>query len=238
MDAAHLICISAILSLNSYQTTTKPKSNTRLITKMYKIRGDLGSNVKIQITNSILNSTYEALNEKLCNPYQFKANRNEHPIETLYYIKTAWNKVSSAMIQNCFKKAGFQKNNGDSTSLKWDPEDYLPLSTIVQIERCADKINITQENLKNYIRIDDIAATEEMSLNTDNVIENMIERDPAPEKEEDSDLKCDTVESSNAITTYNEAFNVINDLKTFANDYYIAFQYLKNLDHFQYSFLK
>ncbi|KAK9721162.1 hypothetical protein QE152_g21686 [Popillia japonica] len=103
-------------------------------------------------------------------------------LEALYYIKTACNKLSSPTIENCFKKAGFQKNNGDSsptiencfkkagfqknngdsTSFEWDAEDYLLLSMIVQMERCANEMNVTQENLENYIRIDDIATTEEM----------------------------------------------------------------------------
>ncbi|KAK9696091.1 hypothetical protein QE152_g32138 [Popillia japonica] len=83
-------------------------------------------------------------------------------------------------------------------------QDYLPLSMIVQMERCANEMNVTQENLENYIRIDEIATTEEMSLNIEDAIENIIEHDPAPEgEEEDSDLGCDTVGSSSTITTYN-----------------------------------
>ncbi|KAI4463249.1 hypothetical protein MML48_4g00000714 [Holotrichia oblita] len=108
------------------------------------------------------------------------------------------------------------------------------------MERCANEMNITQENLGNYITIDDIATTEEMSLNIEDAIENIIEHDPAPEEEEEeSDLGCDTVGSSSTITTYNEAFKIINALKTFANDDCIAFQRLKNLeDRFRSNFLK
>lgn len=47
-------------------------------------------------------------------------------------------------------------------------------------------MSTTQENFENYVKIDDIAATEEMSLNMDNAIESMLEHNPAPE-EEDSD---------------------------------------------------
>lgn len=36
-------------------------------------------------------------------------------LETLYYIKTAWEKVSPATIQNCFKKVRFHKNNNHSS---------------------------------------------------------------------------------------------------------------------------
>ncbi|KAK9729448.1 hypothetical protein QE152_g15883 [Popillia japonica] len=100
------------------------------------------------------------------------------------------------------------------------------------MERCANEMNVTQENLENYIRIDDIATTEEMSLNIEDAIDNIIEHDPAPEEEEeDDDLGCDTVGTSSTITTYNEAFKIINDLKTFANDDYIAFQHMKNFLH-------
>ncbi|KAI4469456.1 importin beta [Holotrichia oblita] len=109
------------------------------------------------------------------------------------------------------------------------------------MERCANEMNVTQENLENYIRIDDIATIEEMSLNIEDAIENIIEHDPAPEEEEeeDSDLGCDTLGRTSTITTYNEAFKIINDLKTFANDDYIAFQHMKNLeDHFQSNFLQ
>ncbi|KAK9731583.1 hypothetical protein QE152_g13521 [Popillia japonica] len=108
------------------------------------------------------------------------------------------------------------------------------------MERYANEMNVTQENLENYIRIDDIGTREEMSLNIEDAIENIIEHDPAPEEEEeDSDLGCNTVESSSTITTYNEAFKIINDLKTFANDDYIAFQHLENFeDHFQSNFLR
>ncbi|KAK9737471.1 hypothetical protein QE152_g10689 [Popillia japonica] len=70
------------------------------------------------------------------------------------------------------------------------------------MERCANEMNVTQENLENYIRIDDIATTEEMSLNIEDAIDNIIEHDPAPEEEEDGDLGGDTVGTSSTITTY------------------------------------
>lgn len=160
-------------------------------------------------------------------------------LEALYYINSSWAKVSSATIQNCFKKAGFHKNNSDSTLFDWNPEDYLPLSTIVQMGRCAREMNITQENLKSYVGIDDSAATEEISLNIDDAIDNVTDHDPAIEEEEDSDVELYAVESANTITTYSEAMKVIKDLKTFVKDDYIAFQHLKNLeDHFQSGLLK
>lgn len=86
-------------------------------------------------------------------------------------------------------------------------------------------MNITQENLANYVRIDNIAVTEEMSLNIDNAIDNIIEPDPAPEQ--DSDLEDDVVESSNTITAYSEALKIINDLNFFAKKDYTAFEHLK-----------
>ena len=82
-----------------------------------------------------------------------------------------------------FQKIWFsEKKTGDSTLIQWDPEDYLPLSTVAQMERCAKEINITQENLKNFIRIGDTTVTDEMSLNIDDEIQNVIEPDSASEQ--------------------------------------------------------
>lgn len=162
-------------------------------------------------------------------------------LEALYYMKTAWNKVSSATIQNCFRKAGFHKSNGDTASVEWDSEDYLPLSTIAQMEGCAKEMQISQENLESYVGIDDITATEEMTFNLDEAIENMIDQQyNSPDEKEDSDHELDTVENNNnTITSCGQALKVINDLKIFANDDFIAFQHLKNLeDHYQSSILK
>ncbi|XP_044755145.1 tigger transposable element-derived protein 6-like [Coccinella septempunctata] len=161
-------------------------------------------------------------------------------LEALYYMKTAWNKVSSATIQNCFRKAGFHKSNGDTASVEWDSEDYLPLSTIAQMEGCAKEMQISQENLESYVGIDDITATEEITFNLDEAIENMIDQQNSPDEKEDSDLELDTVENNNnSITSCSQALKVINDLKIFANDDYIAFQHLKNLeDHYQSKIFK
>lgn len=82
--------------------------------------------------------------------------------------------------------------------------------------RCAKKTH-TRESSKL-----------EMSLNINNAIENIIELDSAPVK--DNDLEDDTVSRSNTITTCSRALKVINDLKLIANEDYIACKYL---DHFQ-----
>ncbi|KAK9754289.1 hypothetical protein QE152_g1322 [Popillia japonica] len=82
--------------------------------------------------------------------------------DALYYNKAEIG-ILSATIQHCFNKAGVQKYTGSSTSFQWDLKHDLPLPAIILMESCATEITKT-ENLDNYIRIDDIAATQEMSL--------------------------------------------------------------------------
>lgn len=47
-------------------------------------------------------------------------------LEAFYFIKSVWNKVSSATIQNCFNKICFQKNNDHPTLLEQNPENNFP----------------------------------------------------------------------------------------------------------------
>lgn len=65
-------------------------------------------------------------------------------------------------------------------------------------------MNKIQENNKSFVGIDDIAANGEISLNTDDSIDNMTDYDPAIEEAEVSDVELETVESTSTIATCSE----------------------------------
>lgn len=53
-------------------------------------------------------------------------------LEALFFIKQAWQEVSSAAIKNCLKKAGFKKSHNHEAGEEFDPGDDLPLSEMQQ----------------------------------------------------------------------------------------------------------
>lgn len=77
-----------------------------------------------------------------------------------YCINTAWKKVSLAMIQNCFKKAGIQTN-------------YDCLSQKLRSSYIGDEwnANVLQSNSL-------LVSTDETSLKNDDEIEGFIETNP------------------------------------------------------------
>ncbi|KAI4464385.1 putative peptidasehypothetical protein [Holotrichia oblita] len=135
-------------------------------------------------------------------------------LEVLYFIKTAWEKVTPPTIPNCFRKAGFGKT--DATVRQFDSEDDLPLSvfaTMGMMRRAAEDLNITSDqNLGEFIKIDDNTPTEnddfENQTTTSSQVSEANETDDeiehVQEREEENKIKC-----------FDEALNCIRELKIF-----------------------
>lgn len=161
-------------------------------------------------------------------------------LEALYFIKTAWHKVNSSTIKNCFGKAGFRKSECNlecSVQIDYDPEEDLPLSTVAELLRHAKNLGATDpQNIEDFMNLDGNITTEEQNA-VDN-FSNLDEESTGPfdegspnDSEEEAEVEMSAAScSSNSINSYGEALNHISMLKTFARDDFTAFQHLKNLE--------
>jgi hypothetical protein len=57
-------------------------------------------------------------------------------LEAIYFVKKAWQQVSSTTIMNCFRKSGFRHNDVHEVNDEFDTEDDLPLSVIAELCKC------------------------------------------------------------------------------------------------------
>ncbi|KAK9704017.1 DDE superfamily endonuclease [Popillia japonica] len=87
-------------------------------------------------------------------------------LDAIYFIKKAWDDVSSDTIKNFFKKTGFREVNDEFESDQFDPEDEIPLSKLVQMSTLMREID--NSDLYEFIDIDAHLDTEDG--NPDNVL--------------------------------------------------------------------
>jgi hypothetical protein len=109
-----------------------------------------------------------------------------------YFIQKAWNKVTSATITNCFKKAGFRFNNHHSPQEFNDnefEEDDFPLVVIAEINRAMGQISyvdfdefvnfdlyVNDEKVEIDVSIESVevaAEDEEEAVTTENIEERI-----------------------------------------------------------------
>nr|XP_022914667.1 tigger transposable element-derived protein 6-like [Onthophagus taurus] len=76
-------------------------------------------------------------------------------LESLYFIKSAWQKVTPKTIRNCFKKAGFLMDQGSSTDSNYDVEDNLPLARLADLFKCSKRLGIDNvKTAEEYLTVD------------------------------------------------------------------------------------
>lgn len=162
-------------------------------------------------------------------------------LEALYFIKTAWNKVSSETIANCFRKAGFNKNINPISGVILDmvefsdAEEDLPLSTLSELMKGFQELRDNQQ-FEEFMTIDLNIFTESYDR-----IENLPVISETINLESESEEEISPVLEELEIKTYNEALKTIDSLKKFATfkEDFTAFQFIKNLEtHFENNVLK
>ncbi|XP_071057062.1 tigger transposable element-derived protein 6-like [Onthophagus taurus] len=149
-------------------------------------------------------------------------------LESLYFIKSAWQKVTPKTIRNCFKKAGFLMDQGSSTDSNYDVEDNLPLARLADLFKCSKRLGI--DNVKTpeeYLTVDQNVDIEDNDLEFSVVTKNV---ENETEEEENEEVEVEEDEERNPITSYKEALNVISKLKSFVKNDFTAFQHVKNLE--------
>lgn len=139
-------------------------------------------------------------------------------LESIFFVEAAWKKVSIETIQNCFRKAGFDKDIYDS--IEFDEEDdCIPLIDLQMLIRGCGSI-LPEE----YLSIDQNINTEDDSIiveieNTDSEID--------PEEVSDSE---NWVEVPHKVTNTTEALKYLHNVKQFLQTDFKAFNYLKQLE--------
>lgn len=160
-------------------------------------------------------------------------------LEALYFIKKAWDKVTSNTIQNCFTKAGFKKSNIQEVDVEYDAEDDLPLATLREFWRNYKEIDQSENVDYDFINMDQRLLTEEQFA--ENKIENekeLEERIVVQESDGDGEDEEEGADGC-SINSYADALRIVEDLKKFSKEDFIAFEHLKNLEsHFQNYFLQ
>lgn len=125
-------------------------------------------------------------------------------LDVVYFVKNAWDQVSSTTIKNCFRKSGFQNSELHETQCEFDAEDELPLILVAQINKCLQN-TATNISLEEFITIDNKITTEDdnidFSLNLD-------EETVASEEDENEEI-----EEIGDINTFHDALKANEDLK-------------------------
>lgn len=153
-------------------------------------------------------------------------------LESLYYIKSAWQKVTPETIRNCFKKAGFHMDQDNSTDNDYDAEDDLPLARLANLFKCSKELGVESVKVvEEYLNVDEDVETEDLEF--------------SEETEEIEDIESENEseaggaeEDCNPIRSYKEALDVVSRLKSFMKNDFTGFQHVKNIEtHIERCFL-
>lgn len=127
-------------------------------------------------------------------------------MNSLQWLKTAWNNVSAEIITNCFHSAGFQ-----SDLLLPLPSTPIDNSEVNEVfERMCHEFSILNVSLDLYSSIDDDVITTE-ALNESDIISSMIHTSPAFDIDESGDE--DIHESEMTAPTPAEALQMLHKVQ-------------------------
>lgn len=138
-------------------------------------------------------------------------------LESLYFLESAWNRVCTETIQNCFRKAGFDQNV--QSCCEFDDEDEIPLNELQLLLQICGHDDATQ-----YVSVDENVNTED-----DNIIVELENTDSDVELEDESDNE-NWVEVEKTVTNCDEALKYLHNLKKFLKSDFKAFNLLKGLE--------
>lgn len=156
---------------------------------------------------------------RLFNCLENKENLNISLLDAIVMINTAWTRVTSKTIENCFRHAGFLHNalfdeDDDLPLSQWilkyagdEDDDNLPLSTWIDRNNINNPFN--NEDLTKYTNVDSELITTEAPSDAE-LITNSFE-DDLQEVMEDSDME----ENAARLPTNGEVYNALNVLSTY-----------------------
>lgn len=161
-------------------------------------------------------------------------------LEALYFIKAAWNKVSSTTIKNCFGKAGFNKSEYENHSMEFKPEDDIPLSILSDLLRGVRELESTNaQELNDFITMDNNVQTEDENFDLETLNIKTVDNGEKGDKSESEDEVEVLNQDIDLISSYQEALRRLDSFKHFAKDDFTAFQHIKSLEsHYQNCLLK
>lgn len=139
--------------------------------------------------------------------------KNINVLDAIYYIKTAWQRVTEDTVRNCFHKAGFRQESVEGTTKNdiFSAEDDIPLSVLQEIWRNARSIGPRNNQIEDFINIDTDLMTEEIDEN-----ESIFNAGEVDQSSGESDE--DPVENKDFPKNYYQANGILKTLKGFAKN--------------------
>lgn len=133
-------------------------------------------------------------------------------LDAILMIYDAWTKITQETVFNCFRHAGFVRDNLDcprtSISADFDDEDDVPLS--IWLRAIDNQLPIANEELEQYAAIDDAVLTCEEPSDY-NIVQNVIVNS------QDSDDDNDESEEIWSAPSVSEALQAAETLNVFVH---------------------
>lgn len=139
--------------------------------------------------------------------------KNINVLDAIYYIKTAWQRVTEETVRNCFHRAGFRQESVEQTTENdiFSAEDDIPLSVLQDIWRNARTMGYRDNQVEDFINIDTDLMIEEIDENVS--IYNAGEADQSSGESDE-----DPVENEGIPKNYSQANGILKTLKGFAKN--------------------
>ncbi|KAK9739619.1 DDE superfamily endonuclease [Popillia japonica] len=136
-------------------------------------------------------------------------------LDAIYFMKEAWDDVSSDTIKNCLKKTGFREVNDEFESDQFDPEDDILLCKLVQMSTLMREID--NSDLHEFMDIDANLDTEDG--NPDNVLLDNFQNESQNSDDEEHETEIPKIDDyEKRIVSYKDGFLEIKKLKQFCSE--------------------
>lgn len=124
-----------------------------------------------------------------------------------FFIKSAWDKVTSSTIQNCFRKSGLVNGIHNIEKEQFTAEDEVPLSFLAQIYRKSRLIGVEKGDIDGFFEIDNDILIEDTESDV------YVENETASNNEDSIDEIL--MPTSPLLGNYREALEKARELKNF-----------------------